>query len=99
VTGDALVAGLDDGVGAGFAVADTTKVVGTCFVQPNGVQVGEVHDFVLRDPGERDVFSMIAVTPTAASAGVNAVTMRCFEIDGDADWRNVQVTAVALSAD
>jgi hypothetical protein len=98
-SGAALVSGLDDGVGTGSGSDDPSEVFGTCRLLVDGTQIGGDHVFRMTDDGQRDVFSLIAVTPAALLAGAHPVTLRCFENDGDIDWEGIQLSVVALAAE
>jgi hypothetical protein len=96
--GDANAVKLDDGEGPGAGSDQVNTVRGQCFPRVDGNQVGSTRSFELRDAGERDVFSLSAIS-TDFGPGARTVTLQCIEQDGDIDWENTQILAVALSGD
>ncbi len=96
VSGTAKVADLNDTSGAGNEVDLTDRVIGTCRLKANNDNIGPEHDFLMRDGDELDNFSIIA-TSSGTFTGNVTLKLICSEVDGDIDWQDIVVTAVALA--
>ncbi len=95
--GKVFVPALDDVTGVGSGGDAPTYVAGQCNVAVDGGVAQVIHDFTARVALQTGVLSGNAVTAVLPK-GVHVVEVRCFEQDGDVDFR-ANLSAVVLGSD
>jgi hypothetical protein len=98
VTGAAEAKDLNDTVGAGNQVDDTSVVSGACVLRTNGTVQGPQQDFVMHGNLDRDIFSMNYMTALFSGGNTVTVTFTCSEFDGDINWDSIQLSVFALGS-
>jgi hypothetical protein len=89
-SGEAIAANLDD------SDADQPDLVGgNCRLRVDGTPLTTPTGFTLFHNGERDSMGITTLTSTL-QPGFHTFVLRCEEVDGDIDFSNLSVTAVAL---
>ena len=97
ISGNVSATDLDDATGPGSGTDSATVVLGGCSALVDGDDATTAST-LLRTAGVSESISAAAVTGPVA-AGAHTLTASCRELDGDADFGDVRVSAITLSAD